>query len=318
MKKKKGPRLPKKSMDFYRGLFIGITSIILIAFFSILLVKTFTKKQVALHKPAKSSRPMRQKSQGRQSQQILEKQQGTSISKVSAPPIPSRKPTQQKTRGKIAIIIDDNGYGRDACRHIYSIDQPIAIAILPSLPYSKIVAACAHARNKEILLHLPLEPKEYTETYAAGYIITTTMSPQVIKSKLTDAINSIPHVVGLNNHMGSKATENAPTMKVIFSVLRERDLFFVDSRVTTKSVSKGLALKMGIPCSERDVFLDNKSDRNYIENQFRELSQVAAKQGHAIGIGHDRSLTWKILKEQLSFLENNGFKIVPLKEILTF
>jgi len=233
-------------------------------------------------------------------------------------PVPgvSQKPPLQKTPDKIAFIIDDNGYSDEACRFIQAIPQPMAVAVLPHLPYSKRVAACAHAANKEVMLHLPLEPHVNQEKYPEGYVITTAMSAKTIARTLEDALASVPYAAGVNNHMGSKATEDRATMTTLFKIFRQRGLFFIDSRVTLNSMAPAMAPASGVPFAERDVFLDNKNDRAYIEGQFAELAREARKKGQAIGIGHARALTWTILKEQAQRLEQEGFRVVPVTDIL--
>ena len=126
----------------------------------------------------------------------------------------------------------------------------------------------------------------------------------------------MPLAIGVNNHMGSKATEDGRLMSIILSRLKGKHLFFVDSLVTNHSVCRDLAKKLGVDFAQRDVFLDNKNTREDIERQFAQLARKAQRKGYAIAIGHDRPLTWQILKEQTEALERQGFKIVSIRELL--
>jgi polysaccharide deacetylase 2 family uncharacterized protein YibQ len=178
------------------------------------------------------------------------------------------------------------------------------------------VAHCAHAAEKEILLHLPLEPYHDEKQYPSGYIINTGMSQATVAAQLDKNFKAVPHARGVNNHMGSKATEDERLMGIIFDRLQEKDLFFLDSRVTSKSVCPRLAARKKLPFAERDVFLDNVNERKSIERQFMELADIAQKQGFAIGIGHDRELTWQIVNEQILQLQTRGFEIVSVHDII--
>ncbi len=223
---------------------------------------------------------------------------------------------KQTSLAKIAIIIDDNGYSTKDCEALSQIDDPITISVLPHLRYSREVAVCAHDHHKEVMLHLPLEPHRNRDKYPNNYLITTSMPDSLVIQKFNEAIQSVPFAKGLNNHMGSKATEDVELMSVIFTQMKRNNLYFVDSRVTRKTICPYLARKRNLPFAERDVFLDNENDRAYIEQQFLKLKQQAVKNGYAIGIGHARPLTWQIIKEQTEHLSALGYEFVTVKSII--
>jgi|GEM_PF-318355 len=231
-------------------------------------------------------------------------------------PIVPVSPT--KRRGKIAIIIDDNGYSANECTQLSGLSIPVAVSVLPNLEFSRPTAICSHRYNKDVMLHLPLEPYINTEKYPDNYIIKTTMPPKVVQRHLNRALASVPFATGINNHMGSKATENYPFMSALLLEIKTKKLFFVDSVVTGRSVCRSVAQRVHILFGSRDVFLDNQNERAYIEGQFQELARVAERRGYAVGIGHARSLTWQILKEQAESLANQGFEFVTIRSLLRY
>lgn len=230
--------------------------------------------------------------------------------------VPPNKEEPVPFQGRIAIIIDDWGYSLESCRALQEIKSPVAVAILPGLKHSKQIATCAHTNKKDVMLHLPMEPHQMSETYPENYIIETSMSRKKIQAILEKSLESVPFVTGVNNHMGSKVTENERAMKIIYGELSKRDLFFVDSFVTSKSICSDLAKKIDVRFARRDIFLDNENNRAYIEQQFKELAREAKQKGRAIAIGHDRRLTLQIIKEQTDILEKQGFRIVSVKDLL--
>jgi len=257
-----------------------------------------------------------------------------SIEKIKEPPKPTAKivtplpkpqprqvsPAQvspaRSSRGKIAVIVDDSGYNNRDCHYLKEIPYPVTVSILPDLTYSREIAQCAHDAQKEVMLHLPLESYESHEEYPKNYIITIDMPKGLIIDRLEESLRSVPYASGLNNHMGSKATENQRMMKILFTQLQGKNLFFVDSKVTSKSVAPKFARRAKLPFAERDVFLDNVNERSAIEAQFQELAQIAERHGSAIAIGHARTLTWEIIKEQAEKLTREGFEFVPVKTII--
>src|SRR3989338_2854864 len=222
----------------------------------------------------------------------------TIIKEKKARVISKRELPKGQMAGRIAIIVDDCGYNLQPCEIISKIKRPVTFSVLPALKYSTAVAQCAHYSEKEVMLHLPMEPHQNSDKYPDGYIIKTTMSNKKIERLIKDALATVPFAAGVNNHMGSKATEDTKTMKNVFSVLKADNLFFIDSMVTNRSVAQDLASAMGIPFAERNIFLDNNNDRSYIEGQFLQLAEIARAKGYAVGIGHARALTLQIIKEQ--------------------
>jgi len=233
-----------------------------------------------------------------------------------APVIPApRTPVPPKITAKVAIIVDDWGYG-DHCSALKEIPGPIAVSVLPELAYSKASAECAHQNGKEVMLHLPMEAYRNLEHYPENYILKVTAPRSEIEETIDDALKKIPYIVGVNNHMGSKATDNRTFMRILLSSLKERNLFFVDSLVSENSVAGSLAKRLGIPFAKRDVFLDNENNHNYIAGQFAQLIKQARKKGYAIGIGHARSLTLEVIKEQMTLFEKQGIEFVTVKDLL--
>ncbi len=239
------------------------------------------------------------------------------LAKVYVPGFrPKIRPPERTSLGKIAIIVDDSGYSMNDCSVLSQIKAPVTVSVLPHLRYSQETASCAHHQGKEVMLHLPLEPYQNKDPYPANYIITTSMPPSLVVQKFNEALASVPYAKGVNNHMGSKATEDTALMSILFTELKKNNLYFVDSRVTRKTICPHLASQRHLPFAQRDVFLDNQNDRAYIEQQFRILRQTAVKHGYAVGICHARSLSWDILKEQTDLMTSLGYEVVPVKSLI--
>jgi len=218
--------------------------------------------------------------------------------------------------GKIAFIIDDWGQTTANCKYLREIPEPIAVSILPGLRHTKDVANCAQQNHKLAMLHLPLEAFHNGDIYPPNYIIKTSMSPGLIASIVDEDLDQLPSIEGVNNHMGSKATESRYLMKIVFRRIKKRGLFFVDSMTASGTVCAALAQEMGLSFGKRDVFLDTDNTREAITRQIMELAQKAHRRGYAVAIGHDRRLTMQVIKDEIPLLESKGFKIVSIKELI--
>ncbi len=245
----------------------------------------------------------------------------TTTKKASSTPTKPKQQLNEKmlpgNGAKIAFILDDWGYRMSNCHFLKEIATPMAIAVLPNLKRTNEIMKCASLYDKDIMLHLPLEPYVNRDPYPDNYLITTKMSKSQVEKLVDETFKKMPMIVGVNNHMGSKATESATLMKIILNKVRHKGLFFVDSMTSPHhSVSGAIADELGVPFAQRDVFLDNVNTREAIEKQLVELAQKARKKGYAVAIGHDRQLTLQVLKDQIPTLQKQGFQIVSIRELL--
>jgi len=216
-------------------------------------------------------------------------------------------------KGKIAIVIDDWGYHLDNLETAKQIKEHITAAVLPNLKNTQAVSQELHAAGWEIILHLPMEPKE--KRRLEKDTITIGMDQAQIKEILDRDLNMLVHAKGVSNHMGSLVTEDVKTIKIVMAELKKRKLFFLDSFVTAKSVCGPLAKQMKLRFAQRNIFLDNEDDPEYIKGQLNLLKKTARTRGLAIGIGHDRKNTLLILKELLPQFAREGYKFVFVSEI---
>lgn len=221
-----------------------------------------------------------------------------------------KKPYPEEKK-KVAIIIDDMGYSLRAVKEACSIKKPLTIAVLPFSPLARETAQIAHQNGLEVILHLPLEPinnqKEYNGTEG---MINSNMSKEEVIKAVNRCLDQVPYIVGVNNHMGSKITASEIFMRIILERLRERNLFFVDSRTTAESVAYDIAQLLSIPSTYRNVFLDTDNNEKSIKKRMLELFELAQKKGQALGICHPTTTTFKVLKENIHLIDK--FKLVPV------
>jgi polysaccharide deacetylase 2 family uncharacterized protein YibQ len=215
-------------------------------------------------------------------------------------------------RGYIAIVIDDWGYSLNNLPIMEQIKQPLTCAILPGLKNSNLVMQKLNNLGFEIILHLPMEPKE--KYNLENNTITLGMDAPRIDKIFTKDLASITLAKGISNHMGSRITEDVKSSTLVMTEAKKRKLYFFDSFVTNQSVCPVIAKKINIRFAKRDVFLDNQNDPEYIKAQLLKLKNLSRRHGIAIGIGHDRKNTLLVLKEMLGQMEKEGYKFVFLSQ----
>jgi len=218
-------------------------------------------------------------------------------------------------RPKVAIIIDDLGYHRDLDLQFIRLDLPLSFAILPWAPFTKAATQEASGRGREILLHQPMEPRDYPCIEPGVGALLLSMDEALLKGTLHKNLRQVPGARGVNNHMGSSFTENRGKMSMVLRELKKLGLFYVDSRTTNETVGLEEAKKIGVPAAERTIFLDNNPAREAISGQIRKLMMAAKRSGSAIGIGHPYGQTVDMIRKYQNALKREVF-LVPVSELV--
>src|SRR3989304_6074690 len=175
---------------------------------------------------------------------------------------------------KIAIVIDGIGYDNKILKKFVDLGIPLTFSILPDQKFSTRIAKEARSLNYEVMLHLPMEPRNPERNPGNGTIVTRMSQDETLK-QLSEEIESVPYIAGVNNHMGSLLTENQDVMNIILEDLHKRGLFFIDSRTSPRSVAYETARRIGVRSGRRDVFLDNKADIGSIKGQVDKGIRIA-------------------------------------------
>ncbi len=196
----------------------------------------------------------------------------------------------------VAIVIDDMGYNKKTCEALLALDLNLSFAFLPFGPYTRQQASLANRLGRDVLLHFPMEASDSKWKPGLGTVKIAMDYPD-IRRIFADNLAAVPYASGINNHMGSRFTQNNRAMRYFMGSMQESGLFFLDSRTSRNSVGYSLAKKMGVRTAERDIFLDNVRDPQKIIIQLRKLVDVARRQGFAIAIGHPYPETLQALGE---------------------
>lgn len=214
----------------------------------------------------------------------------------------------------ISLILDDLGYNLAQGQRALRLPGPVTYAVIPYTPHSVTLARQAHAAGKEVMLHLPMDD---THQHDLGpHPLSSGLSQDLFEQRLDKALRAVPHISGINNHMGSQLTEEPQPMAWLMQTLSERPLYFIDSRTSAHSVAAQTAQHWAVPNLKRDVFLDHDPRTTAIAAQFERLLLIAKKQGYAVGIGHPYPTTLEYLERMLPLLDSQGIRLVAPSGLL--
>ena len=222
----------------------------------------------------------------------------------------------KKNANIIVLVIDDFGYRNDSISDGFlELPVPITCAVLPGHNQSSRFAKKAINAGKEVIVHMPMQ-SAITSSGEDEFKLKIGMTSEEIEWRLNEALNEIPEAVGINNHQGSKATTDGKVMAVVASVLKNKNKFFLDSRTSSKTVGENTMRSAGVPTARRHIFLDNDLSIENISKQLDKLVTVAEKKGLAIGIGHVKGNTLKVLEEKIPALVEQGFEFKFLSQVV--
>ena len=214
----------------------------------------------------------------------------------------------------IAIVIDDLGLNRRNTAALNDLPSPLTLAFLPYAGRIEAQTTAAQAAGHELMLHLPMEP--VGPDWPGPDALTTKIDRKEFTTRLEKNLDRFEGFVGINNHMGSRLTADSSRMEVVMRELRKRDVLFLDSKTSARSVAGDLAGRNGVPNTTRDIFLDHVIDLDSIRRQLARTEKLARRNGSAVAIGHPHGVTIQALKEWLPGLEARGFTLAPISAVV--
>lgn len=216
---------------------------------------------------------------------------------------------------RIAIIIDDLGMDVKHTKQVMDLPAPITLAFLPYAPRVRALAAVGKSQGHELIIHTPMEAMDGNLNIGPGGL-KANMSAGEFQAAFGKMLGSFDGYAGINNHMGSRLTQDKEAMGRLMNILATKDLFFVDSKTIQTSVAAHEAAAAGVKYAERDVFLDHVENRAFVDKALVQLERMAARKGYAIAIGHPKSFTIEGLRAWIPTLSAKGIELVPVSRLL--
>ncbi|WP_088549607.1 divergent polysaccharide deacetylase family protein [Paenibacillus aquistagni] len=198
----------------------------------------------------------------------------------------SLNPSDAASNKKVAIVIDDFGNRMKGTAEMMKLPVPITVAVMPFLPSSIEDAEMAYKMGHEVIVHMPMEPKHGRASWLGPGAILSNLSDEEIEKRVREAIDAVPHAVGMNNHMGSKITGDKHIMGIILRVCKEKGLYYLDSKTNYRSVAGEVAEELNVPIVYNQVFLDDVHTEAHVTKQWEEILKRMTYQTSCVTIGH--------------------------------
>ena len=161
-----------------------------------------------------------------------------------------------QTAPRLALVLFGFGEDADEARRFFALPVPFAVALVPGSRASLAMFRAAHERDREIVVHLPLEPVNYPQLDPGPGTLLVTAKPDRVTGTVRRWLDQASPVVAAANLLGSLATQDMTLMGAIYRELRRRHLPFIHVQAAAGSVCRPLAADMGVVYDEPGAVLD--------------------------------------------------------------
>ena len=153
---------------------------------------------------------------------------------------------------------------------VVDLPGPLTLALMTYARDLGALSAAALEAGHELLLHVPMEPTDRDWDTGPNALMLGLDSDELAR-RLAWNFSRFEGYVGVNNHMGSRFTEDKAAMAPLMAELAARGLFFLDSLTTIHSAVPQASRDAGVSYIGRDVFLDNDPDPESVWARIAEL-----------------------------------------------
>lgn len=266
-----------------------------------------SETQTAKNQPKEIEKPSKETKAKKPESPIITDKPKPQEQEPDASAYPIQDLPELPSKGKLIFVFDDAGHNLEQLQYFLDLPFPCTIAVLPKLPNSIETAKRIRAAGKELILHQPMQAVNPNIDPGKG-AVKPGMNREEIKKIVASNVEEIGPIAGMNNHEGSLITSDEEAMNAVLELCREKNIYFLDSRTSSKSVVPQVAKKLNMSIWERAVFLDNKRDKAYMKKQIIDGLEIASQRGEAIMIGHVFTVDLAILlKEMYSDLTQEGY-----------
>jgi len=228
-------------------------------------------------------------------------------------------PGETPTGGRVALVLYGFGDGDSLARATFSLQVPFAVAVSPASRASASQFALAHARDREVVLHLPLEPVNYPRINPGPGTILVTMSPSQVAGRVRKFVDQAEPVIAVANQMGSLATQDMSVMTALFRELKREKLPFMHVTPAPGAVCRSLSSSLGVLYEEPDAVIESESrssDSKALEKRWKALLDLARERGQLVVWMRVTPVSAAWLTKAAEPKRLGGVSLVPLSALL--
>jgi len=220
-------------------------------------------------------------------------------------------------RPRVAIVITGLGVSFNATKSaVAQLPGEVTFAFAPFADKLEEWIDAARGAGHEVLLDLPMEPKDFPRSDPGPFGLLTSLQPEQNLRRFEWVLSRITGYVGVTNYQGDRFSGNKTAMKPILAELKRRGLMFVDSMENTLSAGPALASAIKLPFARNSRIIDRVASRAAIGKQLAEIAKIAKIQGFAVLMARPYPVTIRVLKRWISKLGDMGLVLAPVSAVV--
>jgi polysaccharide deacetylase 2 family uncharacterized protein YibQ len=221
--------------------------------------------------------------------------------------------------GRLALVLYAFGDDTERAAAFFRLRLPFAVALVPGASASRVIFRAARERQREVVLHLPLEPINYPQVNPGPGTILVTMRPSRITALVRRYLDQAGPVSAVANLTGSLATQDMTVVSAVYQELKRRRLPFLHVTPAAGAVCKNLAANLGVAYYEPDAVLDAEAKQakpKALNARWAQILKQARERGRLLVMVRATPLTLNWLPGALSPKELGGVSVVPVSALL--
>lgn len=220
---------------------------------------------------------------------------------------------------RLALVLFGFSDDPESARALFHRPLPFAVAVNPGAGSSNALFRAAREEEREVVLHLPLEPINFPQVNPGPGAILVTMKPVKITGMVRRYLEEAGPVSAVANHMGSLATQDMEVMRAVYQELKRRRLPFLHVMPAAGAVCKPLAADLGVEYDQPDFVIDTETraeNPRALEKRWSQVLEAARERGQALVMVRATPLTARWLEKALDRKRLDGVSVVSLESLL--
>jgi len=229
----------------------------------------------------------------------------------------ARPSSSLETRPRIAIVVSNLGLSVQATEAAIDLPGAVTLSFSPYAPNLKDWIAQARNAGHEVMVGLPMEPRDFPRSDAGLLSLMTGVEPAQNILNLQRVMSEGSGYIGLVNYQGSGFTANRAALEPVMEDLSKRGLVYFDTLDNATSIAPEVAQSVGMPHATADMMIDATQSRGSVLEHLTQLELLAKTQKTAIVSIKPFPMILQRVKRWSRELSGKGMVLTPLSGIIT-
>lgn len=229
----------------------------------------------------------------------------------------ARPSSSLETRPRISVVILNLGLSEKTTTAAINLPGAVTLAFSPYAPRLEEWIDQARAAGHEVMVGLPMEPRDFPRSDAGILALMTAVEPEQNILNLNRILSEGSGYIGLVNQQGTGFTANRAAMQPIMQALGERGLVYFDTLENATSVAEEIAARTGTPHTVGDMLLDSTLSPSMVIARLSHLELLAKNRKSAVVAVQPFPMLMSRIAAWSRDLPGKSMVLTPLSGVIT-